>query len=333
MLEQELSLGNGRHQPVRGSRARRWRGVVSAVAAAGLALYLPVLAGSVVAANTTVAFTTQGCTSWTVPAEVSSVQIQATGAAGSSGGGGAPGLGDGVSGTLSDLAGGTQVLYVCVDQGGGPSVHSGGRGGGASGVSMGSDFSTPVLVAGGGGGGGAFGGGAGGGSAGMPVAQAGANSNVGGGGGGDNIAGQGGAAGTSSQPLCNGQPGGGFTAAGPGIGGGGGGGVCGDGGGAGGGGYYAGGGGAASGIAGAGGGGGTDFCAAAIVGCTVSSGAGTQSTAGAGAGFAQVTISYTLLPTSIAECKSGGWRTFGNIFRNQGACVSFVVDGGEEGDQ
>ena len=97
------------------------------------------------------------------------------------------GLGDGVSGTLSGLAGGTQVLYVCVDQGGGPSVHSGGRGGGASGVSMGSDFSSPVLVAGGGGGGGAFGGGAGGGSAGMPVAQAGANSVVGGGGGGDNI--------------------------------------------------------------------------------------------------------------------------------------------------
>ena len=46
-----------------------------------------------------------------------------------------------------------------------------------------------------------------------------------------------------------------------------------------------------------------------------------------------MTISYTLLPTSIAECKSGGWRTFGSTFKNQGACVSFVVNGGEEDDQ
>lgn len=332
MLERELSPEIARLQPHRGSRRRRWRGVVPAVVIAVLALYLPALAGSVVAANTTVAFTTQGCTSWTVPAGVSTVEIQATGAAGSSGGGGAPGLGDGVSGTLSGLAGGTQVLYVCVDQGGGPSVHSGGRGGGASGVSMGSDFSAPVLVAGGGGGGGAFGGGAGGGSAGMPVAQPGANSNVGGGGGGNNTTAQGGAAGTSPQPLCNGATGGQFGPTGPGVGGGGGGGVCGDGGGAGGGGYFAGGGGAASGIGGAGGGGGTDFCAVAIASCIVSSGAGTQTTAGAGAGFAQVTISYTLLPTSIAECKGGGWTTFGSMFKNQGACVSFVVNAGEDQD-
>ena len=121
--------------------------------------------------------------------------------------------------------------------------------------------------------------------------------------------------------------------AGPGAGGSGGGGACGDGGGSGGGGYFAGGGGASSGVAGAGGGGGTDFCAAAITDCTVSSGAGTQTTAGAGPGFAQVTISYTSLPTSIAECQRGGWKTFGSMFKNQGACVSFVVNGGEEGDQ
>jgi hypothetical protein len=45
-----------------------------------------------------------------------------------------------------------------------------------------------------------------------------------------------------------------------------------------------------------------------------------------------VTISYTLLPTSIAECKGGGWTTFGSMFKNQGACVSFVVNAGEDHD-
>jgi hypothetical protein len=30
------------------------------------------------------------------------------------------------------------------------------------------------------------------------------------------------------------------------------------------------------------------------------------------------------LPTSKEQCKHGGWRSFG-IFKNQGACVSFVV--------
>ena len=90
-------------------------------AAVGLcALGAAAFAGAAAAAGTTVAFTTQGCTMWTVPTGVSSVQIQATGAAG----GGAGGVGDGVSGTLSSLAGGTQVLDVCVDQGGGgePSI-------------------------------------------------------------------------------------------------------------------------------------------------------------------------------------------------------------------
>jgi hypothetical protein len=32
------------------------------------------------------------------------------------------------------------------------------------------------------------------------------------------------------------------------------------------------------------------------------------------------------LPTSKDQCKHGGWRTFG-IFKNQGACVSFVAKG------
>jgi hypothetical protein len=33
-------------------------------------------------------------------------------------------------------------------------------------------------------------------------------------------------------------------------------------------------------------------------------------------------------PTSKADCKHGGWRTFG-IFKNQGDCVSFVATGGK----
>jgi hypothetical protein len=33
------------------------------------------------------------------------------------------------------------------------------------------------------------------------------------------------------------------------------------------------------------------------------------------------------LPTSIDECKNGGWKTFG-VFKNQGDCVSFVVTKG-----
>jgi hypothetical protein len=33
-------------------------------------------------------------------------------------------------------------------------------------------------------------------------------------------------------------------------------------------------------------------------------------------------------PTSKAECKNGGWRTFPG-FKNQGDCVSFVTTGGK----
>jgi hypothetical protein len=140
----------------------------------------------------------------------------------------------------------------------------------------------------------------------------------------------GGAAGTSPNPSCIGGAGAQFNAAGPGSGGAGGGGPCLDGGGGGGGGYFGGGGGSSSGISGAGGGGGTDFCAATIADCSVFPGAGTQTTAGSGTGQARVTITYTLLPTSIAQCKIGGWTTFGSTFKNQGACVSFVARGGED---
>jgi hypothetical protein len=35
-----------------------------------------------------------------------------------------------------------------------------------------------------------------------------------------------------------------------------------------------------------------------------------------------------LLPTSAAQCKDGGWRSFG-VFKNQGDCVSFVATRGK----
>jgi hypothetical protein len=34
------------------------------------------------------------------------------------------------------------------------------------------------------------------------------------------------------------------------------------------------------------------------------------------------------VPTSKAQCKNGGWRTYG-VFKNQGDCVSFVATGGK----
>jgi hypothetical protein len=102
------------------------------------------------------------------------------------------------------------------------------------------------------------------------------------------------------------------------------------GGGAGGAGYYGGGGGA-TGIraaSGGGGGGGSDFCSsnASVSGCSISSGAGTLTMAGAKAGDAEVTITYT--PVTMEGCKKGGWQSFG-VFKNQGDCVSYVATGGK----
>ncbi len=90
---------------------------------------------------------------------MNTVQIQATGASGGYGyqSSNRPGSGSTVSGTLSGVSG---QLDVCVNVGGGTvnqgpqGAFYGGDGGGASGVSVGSDFSHPVLIAGGGGGGG-----------------------------------------------------------------------------------------------------------------------------------------------------------------------------------
>lgn len=35
------------------------------------------------------------------------------------------------------------------------------------------------------------------------------------------------------------------------------------------------------------------------------------------------------VPTSTGQCKKDGWRDFGNMFKNQGDCVSFVVTNGK----
>jgi hypothetical protein len=87
------------------SRRARSLAVLFAVTAGSASLFALSLPGPAAAASTTVAFTTQGCTTWTVPNAVSSVQIQATGAAGNAGipaggrgPGGAGGLGDGCRG-------------------------------------------------------------------------------------------------------------------------------------------------------------------------------------------------------------------------------------------
>ena len=36
------------------------------------------------------------------------------------------------------------------------------------------------------------------------------------------------------------------------------------------------------------------------------------------------------LPTTKAQCKNGGWRNYGDRFKNQGSCVSFVATGGKK---
>ena len=220
-------------------------------------------AGSALA--TTVSFTTKGCSTWSVPSGVWSVQISAVGAAGAPGHLAPGGTGDGVSAILSGLSA-PQTLDVCVDFGGGAggsttSGFDGGVGGGASGVSLGSDFTTPGLVAGGGGGGGEGirdGGGAGepSGSFGVPIPPCLIGSACGGGGGTQSTFGNGGG-GAGCFGCGPGGAGAKFSGAGPGTGGVGGSTSGGRGGGGGGGGYYGGGGGGgAGGGDGAGGGGG-----------------------------------------------------------------------------
>jgi hypothetical protein len=41
-----------------------------------------------------------------------------------------------------------------------------------------------------------------------------------------------------------------------------------------------------------------------------------------------VVFDARVLPTSIAQCMNGGWKTYG-VFTNQGLCVAFVASGGK----
>ncbi|MGD0196541.1 MAG: hypothetical protein ABSC56_01355 [Solirubrobacteraceae bacterium] len=268
-------------------------------------------------ATNTVAFTSAGCSDWTVPADVTSVSADAVGAAGQNGGGAGStgGNGDEVAATLSVTPGST--LDVCVDQGagaGGSGAPSGGGGGGASGVSLAADFSAPALVAGGGGGGGGNGDGRGG-SGGAAGAA----------GGSGEFGGQAGAVGTSAN----------YTPAGPGVGGAGGGGTSVGGGGGGGGGYSAGGGGGDSNQGtGGGGAGGTDYCvdSASVSACSSNAGAGTQAVAGSAPGDARVTLTYSmgqlLAFTSVAPAGAtvGGSYLVSAVGGPSGSPVVFSID-------
>jgi hypothetical protein len=282
--------------------------------AALLTLTVVVLPASAEAA-TSISFTTPGCSVWPVPAGVAGARVAAVGAAGAStdkpGG-----TGDGVTATVSGLGSGT-TLDVCVDYNAAV-VLAPARGGGASGVSLGSDFSSPLLVAGGGGGSGTsfFGSGSGaGGNAGLPAGVAGGNANTfglgyahGGKGGNDSTM-RPGAAGTGD--LFNGNAGARFDAQGPGVGGDGGFILGGGGGGAG---YFGGGGGGTSvGREGAGGGGGSDWCrnsrVLGVSACSVHVGAGTQTVAGTGPGDASVVLTLLDATRTDVSCTAAPTAT------------------------
>ena len=187
-------------------------------------------------------------------------------------------LGDTMTATISDLAP-AQTLRVCMNVGGAGSSGAGGPGGGASGVSLGSDFSSPVVI---GGGGGATSsqsalGAVRGGNAGWPAGVDGEGS-------------QPGRGGTQSVAGGGGEPGSATTAAGPGGGGAGTDVYSGGGGG----GWFGGGSGndvSSIVVLGSGGGGGSDYCAAFAALCSRTPG---------GSGPAGVTLTYTVAETAVA---------------------------------
>ena len=244
------------------------------------------------AAAGSASFTTPGLTTWTVPAGVSSLQVDARGSAGSGGAsGGSGGSGGGVVATVPVKAGETLTIVVGGTDGtnGGGSAPAGynggtgGTGGGATDVREGGNqLSNRVIVAGGGGGNGFRGaaGGMGGGATGL----GGANGSCSTGGGGGTQSG-GGAAGTSVDGF-------GSSAAWPGVlGAGGQGGDYDYSGGGGGAGYYGGGGGGSCDLnVQSGGGGGSSYVEAAA--------SGVQQSPGTQAGNGAVTLSWNgFIPT------------------------------------
>ena len=189
------------------------------------------------------------------------------------------GLGDTMTATISDLAP-AQKLRVCVNVGGAGSSGAGGPGGGASGVSLGSDFSSPVVIGAGGGAASSQSalGAARGGNAGWPAGVDGEGS-------------QPGRGGTQSVAGGGGEPGSATTAAGPGGGGAGTDVYSGGGGG----GWFGGGSGSDVSsivVIGSSGGGGSDYCAAFALLCSRSPG---------GSGPVGVTLTYTAAVPTIAR--------------------------------
>jgi hypothetical protein len=262
-------------------RMRGW----GLAAALGLGLSGAALGASPAAADT-VPFTQAGCSTWMIPAGVSSVAVTAVGGHGGGSGGAA---GDQVSGTVSVEHG--QPLDVCVNFGGGGASSGAGAGGGASGVAGGSTFLAAEIIAAGGGGGGA---GSLPGSGGAP-----------GKGGGSGSGGSGGGGASSSGP---GKPGGvAYGASGPGAGGSGSG--AGGGGGAG---FYGGGGGSGGSIGGGGGGGGLDYCNA--TGCSTKAPSTTP----------EVLLSYTVASppsTSISVPGNGAVYPLNAVVGSSFACT------------
>lgn len=253
------------------------------------------------AATTTVttAFTTRGCSTFDVPLGVTTVLADAIGAAGADSAAASGGTGARFRAQISGLPRGSR-LYVCVDVGGGDGDR---RGGGASGVSIGTDFSLPVLIAGGGGGAGPTSGTDGGdsffrGADGASICAPSSRCTGQGGDTANSHPGLGGAGDGSTTP----RTGAATTAQGPGVGGAGfapGERRAGAGGGAG----FFGGGGALVGGAGAG----SSMCmgpggrapTVVVSQCTLTASAGTFTAAGADPGYAKVALTYELPTTAI----------------------------------
>ena len=288
---------------------------------------------------TTVVYSTVGPETFTVPDGVTSLSVVAVGGGGAGtifstlfgppNAGATGGAGAMVTATLSVTPG--QVLDLFVGAGAvGPNWSVGG--GGSTNISSGG---VSLVIAGGGGGAGQYAdGGSGGGPGGAGGDGSGAtntgkyknNSGTGGTGGAGGIGGAGG--GGNHPPLGtaggNGNGGlGGLPGASTPIvdGGGGHGGWYGSGGGGG----YGGGGGGGT-VSGGGAGGslgpaGATFAPANNGGPMWQDGAGGSG----GDGSIEITFEEITDPTSVGECKNGGWQDFG--FRNQGQCIRFVNTG------
>jgi hypothetical protein len=272
---------------MRSERIRRPR-----VAGAMLLACCSLLAlGTGEASGQTFAKFSPGCATWTAPTGIyGPVYLQAIGTIGGGGlFGGRGGDGGSVSARFPDLTAGTQ-LFLCTDIGGGEpgdGEQPGGYGGGGSGISLGANFSEPVLVAGGGGGGGGLMAGNTGGAAGQNGTGSHDGASFIGEGGTAGELGTGGVGGVSGEPGgTSGADGSKFTAGGPGNGGTGSAGL-GAGGGGGGGGYYGGGGGGGGRDGGGGGGGGSNYCDVVVASC---------GTAGVVNSAPEVTVTYSALP-------------------------------------